>query len=99
MTQSFFKVPKEKCDPQTERDWCHARCGHVCERCGMRRSVHAHHVLLRKHGGSDLAANLKALCDECHREVHAAPGDAYREGFLRRRFPKPGDFHYEESTE
>lgn len=97
--QTFFKAPRVKCDPQAERDLCHSLARHICQRCTIARSVVAHHVLLRKHGGSDLASNLAALCDSCHRAVHDAPGDAYIDGFLRRLRPKPGDYWYEGESE
>lgn len=90
-----FKVPRLKVDPQAERDACHAAARHICQRCTIRRSTRAHHVLLRKHGGSDHRTNLAALCETCHVEVHNAPADSYREGWLRRRYPKPGDWHFQ----
>lgn len=91
----LFKVSRVKCDPQTERDLCHARAGHICQRCTIRRSTLAHHILLRKHGGPDCADNLLAVCETCHLKIHAVPVDAYREGWMRRLHPKPGDHFYE----
>ncbi len=77
----------------------------VCQRCTVRPSSHVHHVLPRSAGGGHELHNLLALCDGpfydasgvvmgCHFEVHAAPVDAYREGWMRRKHPKPGDRHY-----
>ena len=82
----------------------------VCQRCGIRPASHVHHILPRSAGGGHGLHNLLALCDGpfhdragvamgCHFEVHAAPADAYREGWLRRRHPKPGDAHYIEEDE
>lgn len=71
----------------------------VCERCGMFRASVVHHILPRSAGGGHELSNLKSLCNGpasngCHDAVHAAPEDSYREGFLRRRFPREGDFHF-----
>lgn len=100
--QTFFKKPREELserDKQHERDLCHSAARNICQRCEMRRSTRAHHIKLRSHGGSDRAFNLLAVCETCHDEIHAAPEDAYREGWMCREFPAPGDFHYQEAGE
>ena len=79
----------------------------ICQRCGIRKSSHAHHILPRSAGGGHGEHNLLAVCDGpfnrpggvdmgCHFEIHAAPAEAYREGWMRRKHPKPGDAHYVE---
>lgn len=40
-----------------------------CAKCG-KRAVDIHHVVHRSRGGTDEAANLDALCRECHEEIH-----------------------------
>lgn len=78
----------------------HDIAGHVCqlrfERCTGTSTV-AHHILMRSQGGQHDPDNGLALCNNCHDYVHAHRADAYREGWIRRNQPRPGDFHYEEN--
>lgn len=39
--------------------------------CGMRNSLHVHHVIYRSQGGVDESWNLITICNECHDLVHA----------------------------
>jgi 5-methylcytosine-specific restriction endonuclease McrA len=45
------------------------RAGGRCERCGA-VATDAHHVVARVHGGPDTMANLAAVCETCHQELH-----------------------------
>jgi 5-methylcytosine-specific restriction protein A len=47
-----------------------ARAGGICERCGIRPAVDAHHLVRRSRGGRDRIDNLVALCEDCHAEEH-----------------------------
>jgi len=77
----------------------------ICQRCGMYRASVVHHILPRTPKNSDHSLpNLMSLCDGpgsngCHKAVHDFPADSYREGWLRRRFPRPGDYWYAELDE
>ena len=56
-----------------------ARDGHRCKSCGTTRSLHAHHVKWRVHGGETRLANLVTVCGKCHGLLHegllqVAPG-------------------------
>ena len=48
------------------------------------RPSERHHVLRRSQGGSDEAANTRDLCGRCHEFIHANPGWAYANGYLKR---------------
>ena len=37
-----------------------------------------HHVVYRSHGGSDSLDNCLALCKQCHDDIHAGKGIAFR---------------------
>lgn len=59
-----------------------ARAAGACERCGHECGpVERHHRKRRREGGDSLE-NLVVLGRECHREVHAHPELARREGFI-----------------
>jgi hypothetical protein len=49
-----------------------------------RRGVHAHHVIMRSHGGPDDPSNLVWVCAHCHDRIHGNPAWAYAAGWLRR---------------
>lgn len=42
----------------------------ICERCGLVREIHRHHIVPRSDGGSDDKSNLCPLCELCHSEYH-----------------------------
>ena len=47
------------------------RDGYQCIQCGKKkRSLDAHHIIWREHGGKDTISNLITLCKPCHRKVH-----------------------------
>lgn len=60
---------------------CLKRDKSKCQECGDAvsdnfpawhpKKYHMHHVKSRGAGGSDELSNLKTLCGECHREIHA----------------------------
>ena len=56
-------------------------------------ATHKHHRKLRKHGGTDEAANLLALCGTgtlgCHGYVHANPAISYERGWLVHSWDDP----------
>lgn len=66
----------------------------VCQRCTLAPAIRTHHILPRSAGGGHGLHNLLACCENCHDEIHLAPADAYREGWMRRKHPKPGDAHW-----
>ena len=41
-----------------------------CVKCGNRHNLQVHHIIHRKHGGSDEASNLITLCAACHAQEH-----------------------------
>ena len=50
---------------------CLMRDGYACQQCGKKHiRLEAHHVIFRKHGGKDTLANLVALCEVCHHQLH-----------------------------
>ena len=53
----------------------------LCELCGE-PSQEVHHIVDRKHGGSDDDTNLQALCKSCHSRITAQERGQFR---LRRR--------------
>lgn len=60
------------------------------------RVEHAHHIRMRSQGGSHDPENVLAACQPCHEVCHANPEQSYRDGWLRRRYPRDGDFHFQE---
>ncbi|HGY89794.1 MAG TPA: AAA family ATPase [Planctomycetes bacterium] len=47
-----------------------ARDGHRCRNCGLKTSLHAHHIRPRSEGGPTTPRNLVTLCTSCHALVH-----------------------------
>jgi HNH endonuclease/Homeodomain-like domain len=41
-----------------------------CVACGVRDSLHHHHLVPRIEGGSDDDSNMITLCEDCHGRVH-----------------------------
>jgi hypothetical protein len=73
LTQARFDVAYRahgRCEARTE----------VCTGWGQ----HAHHVVMRSHGGPDTPENLLWVCAMCHHEIHAYPADSYEHGWLKR---------------
>ena len=48
---------------------CLEMANHICQDCGERAN-HAHHIVPKSRGGSDLQINLKAVCADCHSKYH-----------------------------
>ena len=42
------------------------RQGNRCNQCGVEAPLETDHVVPRSQGGSDDAANLQGLCEDCH---------------------------------
>jgi 5-methylcytosine-specific restriction endonuclease McrA len=42
-----------------------------CLLCGIGKDLHAHHLIQRKHSGTNVAENKAYLCKGCHEDVHA----------------------------
>ena len=64
----------------------------VCQVCRNARSTDKHHR--SKRDGARLVdfENMMALCNPCHRHIHANPAWAYEQGFLvrvNRILPQP----------
>ena len=50
----------------------------ACSRCGVeRRYLQSHHIIRRRHGGTDDSENLLRLCSNCHEDEHG--GSALKE--------------------
>lgn len=48
-----------------------ARAAGCCERCGKKRKrLQVHHKTYERVGGSELPADLEALCGRCHQKHH-----------------------------
>jgi len=49
----------------------------LCRRCRaqgrIRLATQTHHIVPLSEGGTNEAANLEPVCDECHRELHGRP--------------------------
>lgn len=58
---------------------CEARFAVMCE---LAYGWNCHHRKMRSQGGGNELENLLAVCDECHRLIHARPEDAYARGLL-----------------
>lgn len=68
------------------------RAGGCCECCGVRigaRSYQCHHRKLRSRGGQDSAANLAALCSQCHNRCHGHVAWATEQGFIVSAYDDP----------
>lgn len=65
---SRIKLPlkeyKKLCLLVLERD------GDKCRCCGMRQTLHVHHVVFRSAQGDDVESNLVTLCELCHSAAH-----------------------------
>ena len=46
-----------------------------CVLCGITKSLHLHHVLLRSQGGDDVRANILPLCLDDHEGYHLRRAD------------------------
>lgn len=49
-----------------------------CALCGLPGPLHMHHVLYRSQGGDDVRANIVALCQHCHHDIHMVETDVHR---------------------
>lgn len=55
------------------------------------RAEHRHHILLRRQGGTDEAANTIDACGQCHAFIHANPSKAYAHGWLAHAWDAPDE--------
>ena len=67
---SDFKTHKRIRDPEALRRFRLEHAGEPCERCDMRRGIHAHHRKFRSRSGDDIESNLVWLCGACHDLEH-----------------------------
>ena len=52
-----------------------ARDEYTCQVCGKKGKIlQTHHIIYRKHGGTDRADNLITVCTDCHTSKNHAPG-------------------------
>ena len=52
-----------------------ARDEYTCQVCGKKDKIlQTHHIVYRKHGGTDRADNLITVCTDCHTSKNHAPG-------------------------
>ena len=60
-------------DGGRQQEWLRAlrRDGFTCQLCGTHRNLELHHLRRRSKGGDDSAANLLAVCHDCHAQIHA----------------------------
>ena len=50
--------------------WVVARDGGICHVCDKTGADTAHHLIEKRHGGTDDPANLRAIHRACHNRVH-----------------------------
>jgi len=68
------KRPRLRLDADAYQQLCRQileRDGWRCQGCGTMQQLQVHHKEFRSHSGADSEENLIALCDDCHRLVHA----------------------------
>lgn len=73
--------------PRRDRTRLYDRSGGACDWCSHSlhfEEMHAHHRLMRSHGGTWCLANIVALHPDCHRKVHGNPDAARARGFTVR---------------
>ena len=50
---------------------CLNRDNYTCQCCKTKKgTLHAHHIVYRRNGGTDTLDNLITLCEECHKKLH-----------------------------
>ena len=57
----------------------------ICLLCGTDKNLHAHHLITRKKGGTDVAENKRYLCKGCHEDVHTGRVYLPSEGIRQNR--------------
>lgn len=78
----------------------HERANRMCEFPHCRaRSIVAHHVHRKGQGGSNDPSNGLALCVLHHDYIHANTDEAAIRGWIRRNYPRPGDWHFQGDSE
>lgn len=81
-----------KADEKRTRALVLARCGGLCERCGV-SGYTVHHRLKKGQGGSWSGSNCVALCGDgvrgCHGWTEGNPTDAWKEGWHVRPWETP----------
>ena len=77
--------PKYRGIPQPIKQAVFARDDLTCQWCGVPGgALDAHHRLPRSQGGSDQGRFLVSVHRVCHDQIHRAPEEARRRGFLVR---------------
>jgi 5-methylcytosine-specific restriction endonuclease McrA len=57
---------------ENTKKYVYWRDGYTCQHCGKTgTALHAHHIVYRSKGGSNMADNLITLCEDCHKKVHS----------------------------
>ena len=53
------------------REHALVRDNYTCQCCGKKNCrLEVHHIVFRRHGGSDRLENLITLCEDCHKAIH-----------------------------
>lgn len=95
--QTFFKPDRVELSDAQFRQTVKMRAGFRCE---LRldgctgNDDHAHHVHRKGQGGLNVTDNGLCLCHSCHGYVHANTDESAVNGWLRRTWPREGDFHF-----
>lgn len=63
--------------------WLLAQAGYPVPTCDQ-QGCHAHHILMRSHGGNNNVDNLLWCCSTAHRWIHEHPALSYELGLLQR---------------
>jgi hypothetical protein len=71
-TQFWHEYNVYLCSPEwaQKRNKVLARCGYVCEGCGERPAISAHHLTYVRRG-REMLFDLVGVCQECHDAIHA----------------------------
>ena len=77
-------------EPPTNRSWQHrkasniakAQVGYVCQVCGSKKEIEAHHIHSYRAGGDPCVSNLLVVCRYCHDQIEKG------EIGIRQYFPK-----------
>lgn len=66
--RSRIGLPKKEyqalCNRVLQRD------NYKCRHCKCRKTLQAHHIIFRSHGGDDADWNLITICSHCHSGIH-----------------------------
>jgi 5-methylcytosine-specific restriction endonuclease McrA len=62
--------PKRKRLSEVIKNYVKDRDDNKCISCGSGEPLDVHHIVARKHSGTDDPRNLETLCRDCHAEKH-----------------------------